>query len=279
MRFSVIIPAYNASETIADALQSVLDQTYPPHEVIIVDDGSEDNTLEVASAYDELPLLLLHQENSGLGNARNAAMEVAEGDAWVFLDADDAWLPGKLAAAKNALEQHPQTDWFYTPIYEWSDAGLRKRSCPKIHKLEDFIAYNPIVPSTVVMRTSTDFSWEEDRALQEDVGAYLRLFHLGQFPKRIHEIGTMYRLDHGMTQQLEDHYTKVFAAVEKAYRSGHLSDSLFALYRVRKAYEAVRTYKKRGDEQQASHWRSELRKAATSAKIPLGLRLRIALFT
>jgi glycosyltransferase involved in cell wall biosynthesis len=279
MRFSVIIPAYNAAATIGDALQSVLDQTYPPHEVIIVDDGSEDNTLEVASAYEELPLLLLHQENSGLGNARNAAMEVAAGDAWVFLDADDAWLPGKLAAAKKAVEQHPQTLWWYTPIYEWSDQGLRKRSCPEIRTVQDFIAYNPIVPSTVVMRTSLDFRWEEDRNLQEDVGAYLGLFHRQIFPKRIPEIGTMYRLDHGMTQQLEAHYDKVFAAVGKAHAQGHITDALAALYRVRKAYEAIRTYKKRGDQTSANHWRSELQKAATTARIPLGLRLRIALYT
>lgn len=279
MRFSVIIPAYNAAATIGDALQSVLDQTYPPHEVIIVDDGSEDNTLEVASAYEELPLLLLHQENSGLGNARNAAMEVAAGDAWVFLDADDAWLPGKLAAAKKAVKQHPQTSWWYTPIYEWSDQGLRKRSCPEIRTVQDFIAYNPIVPSTVVMRTSLDFRWEEDRNLQEDVGAYLGLFHRQIFPKRIPEIGTMYRLDHGMTQQLEAHYDKVFAAADKAHAQGHITDALAALYRVRKAYEAIRTYKKRGDQTSVNHWRSELQKAATTARIPLGLRLRIALFT
>jgi len=279
MRLSVIIPAYNAAHTIGDALQSVLDQTYAPYEVIVVDDGSEDNTLEVASTYEELPLLLLHQENEGLGSARNAAMEAASGDAWVFLDADDAWLPNKLADAQHALTQHVDTHWFYTPIYEWSDDGLRKRSCPEVRTLRDFIGYNPIVPSTVVMRSNLDFQWEEDRRLQEDVGAYLRLFHLGYFPKRISSIGTMYRLDHGMTQDLEGHYKKVFAAVEKARSLDYLSNELFALYTVRKSYEAIRTFKKRGDRAKVIAWKDRLKKEMKRASIPLGLRLRILLFT
>lgn len=278
MKLSVIIPAFNAEETIGDALQSVQDQTFAPYEVIVVDDGSEDRTLEVASNYEELPLLLLHQENEGLGSARNRGMEAASGDAWVFLDADDAWLPQKLAAAAAALEAYPQSQWFYTPILEWTEQGLTKRSCPAISSVEDFIAYNPIVPSTVVMRSTLDFAWEEDRSLQEDVGAYLRLFAEGIFPRRINSRHTMYRLDHGMTQDLEAHYAKVFGAVDKAVELGHMNETQYQLYVVRKAYEAVRTFKKRGDKQNQVIWKQKLTTAAKKVSLPLGLRLRILFF-
>jgi len=280
MKISIIIPAYNAGATLREALDSVQAQNHAPHEVIVVDDGSTDDTAEIARSYQEvLPLVLVQQANAGLGAARNAGMDKATGDAWAFLDADDVWGANKLGIAVRYLEKFPAVQWFYTPIFEWSpgDAGarMRERACPKIRTVEDFLAFNPIVPSTVVMRAQVAFRWEEDRALQEDAGAYLALFSTGVMPMKIPHCTTKYRLDFGMTADAEGHVDKVMRAVEKARELGHLNDAQFALYEVRKAYELARTYKKRGDQATQKRWKEEALRKAEGVKVPTRLKLRL----
>ncbi len=94
-RVSVVIPAFNALGTIDRAVRSALAQTFPPHEVIVVDDGSPDDTAaHIAQHYPSVRLL--RKENAGPGIARNAGAAIATGEWLAFLDADDAWLPGKL---------------------------------------------------------------------------------------------------------------------------------------------------------------------------------------
>ena len=275
MRISVIIPAFNAASTIEQTLQSVLDQTTAPYEVIVVDDGSTDRTSVLVNEFSGLPIKLLAQTNQGLGAARNVGMELATGEAYAFLDADDLWVSTKLEVAVTALYKHENTSWFYTPILEWHGDKKRKRSCPEVHSIEDFLAYNPIVPSTVVIRSTLAFKWEQNRSMQEDVGAYLRLFALGVYPRKIPQIGTLYRLDYGMTQDLDDHYRKVFEAVDDALRRGFLTEAQYALYKVRKAYEAARTYRKRKDEPQRRVWKLKIKEGAKQCHIPLKLRIRI----
>ena len=280
MKISVIIPAYNAGATLREALDSVQAQNHAPHEVIVVDDGSSDDTAEIARSYQEvLPLVLVQQANAGLGAARNAGIEKATGEAWAFLDADDVWGANKLGIAVRYLEKFPSVQWFYTPIFEWSPgnagARMRERACPKIRTVEDFLAFNPIVPSTVVMRSSVAFRWEEDRELQEDAGAYLALFAKGVMPMKIPHCTTKYRLDFGMTADAEGHVDKVMRAVEKARELGHINDEQFALYEVRKAYELARTYKKRGDQAMQKHWKEEALRKAVGVELPAGLKWRL----
>src|SRR5262245_16589489 len=92
---SVIIPAYNHSRYIGKAIESVLRQTLPAREVIIVDDGSTDATDEVLARYQNR-IRVKRQRNSGVAAARNCGAEIATGDLLAFLDADDMWLPRKL---------------------------------------------------------------------------------------------------------------------------------------------------------------------------------------
>jgi glycosyltransferase involved in cell wall biosynthesis len=280
MKISVIIPAYNAGATLREALDSVQAQNHAPHEVIVVDDGSTDDTAEIVRAYQEvLPLVLVQQANAGLGAARNAGMDKATGEAWAFLDADDVWCANKLGIAVRYLEKFPSVQWYYTPIFEWSpgDVGarMRERACPKIRNVEDFLAFNPIVPSTVVIRAEVSFRWEEDRALQEDAGAYLALFSKGVMPMKIPHCTTKYRLDFGMTADAEGHVDKVMRAVTKARKLGHINDAQFALYEVRKAYELARTYKKRGDQAMQKHWKKEALRKAEGVEVPARLKWRL----
>lgn len=94
-RFSIVIPAYQAAETVGDAIRSALGQTYPAHEVIVVDDGSTDGTDSVLGSFGQR-IRAIHQENRGAAAARNTAMAAAEGDFLVMLDADDAYHPRRL---------------------------------------------------------------------------------------------------------------------------------------------------------------------------------------
>ena len=280
MKISIIIPAYNAGATLRDALDSVQAQNHAPYEVIVVDDGSTDETADIALSYEKLlPLVLVQQVNGGLGAARNTGMDKATGDAWAFLDADDVWGANKLGIAVRYMEKFPSVQWFYTPIFEWSPgdvwARMRARACPKIRSVEDFLAFNPIVPSTVVMRSTVAFRWEEDRELQEDAGAYLELFAMGVMPMKIKHCTTKYRLDFGMTADAEAHVDKVMRAVEKARELGHINDAQFALHEVRKAYELARTYKKRGDQAMQKYWKEAALRKAGGVEVPSGLMWRL----
>jgi glycosyltransferase involved in cell wall biosynthesis len=92
---SVVIPAYNAAAQIENAIDSVLAQSMPPMEIIVVDDGSTDDTAKlVARRYPQI--ILIRQENQGCGPARNTGCRIARGEWLAFLDADDEWLPEKL---------------------------------------------------------------------------------------------------------------------------------------------------------------------------------------
>jgi hypothetical protein len=95
IKFSVIIPVYNGAATLARALDSVLAQSYPAHEIIVVDDGSTDQTSSVASGYAD-QIHYVYQPNSGVSAARNYGVQIANGEWLAFLDADDWFYPDRL---------------------------------------------------------------------------------------------------------------------------------------------------------------------------------------
>lgn len=105
---SVVIPAYNAARTIDAALESVFAQTYHDFEVIVIDDGSTDDTAERAAAWGDA-VTFLRQPNAGPGAARNHGIRRARGRLLAFLDADDVWLPAKLEQQIAYFERFPET--------------------------------------------------------------------------------------------------------------------------------------------------------------------------
>lgn len=104
---SVIVPAYNAGQTIAAALESVLTQTFTDYEVIVVDDGSTDDTRQQVEACGHR-VVYLRQRNAGPAHARNTGLTKARGSLIAFLDADDVWLPRKLERQVRYFAEHPQ---------------------------------------------------------------------------------------------------------------------------------------------------------------------------
>jgi glycosyltransferase involved in cell wall biosynthesis len=113
MKFSVIIPAYNAAKTIAATLDSVLAQTVVPFEILVFDDGSTDNMAVILASY-KPRVTVFSQSNQGAAHARNFLCAQAQGDILAFLDADDLWHPCYLKAQKQMIEKHPDAVAHFT---------------------------------------------------------------------------------------------------------------------------------------------------------------------
>ena len=110
---SVVIPAYNAARVLGEALRSVFAQTFRDFEVLVIDDGSTDGTAGVAAHYGDR-VRLLRQANAGPGAARNAGVAASRAPLIAFLDADDVWLPDKLALQARYFAAYPETGLLHT---------------------------------------------------------------------------------------------------------------------------------------------------------------------
>jgi cellulose synthase/poly-beta-1,6-N-acetylglucosamine synthase-like glycosyltransferase len=174
---SVVIPAFNSAGCIRRAIDSALAQTPPPLEVIVVDDGSTDDTAEVVGAYPE-PVRLVRQENGGPGAARNHGVRIARGE-WIgLLDADDAWLPQK-PAIQAPFTRDPKVAVVHAAVL----AGTTQ-SIPKRATFERLWSRNVVKTSTVLVRKAAFEEvggFDEDRALigVEDYNLWLRFARAG----------------------------------------------------------------------------------------------------
>ncbi|NET60617.1 MAG: glycosyltransferase [Symploca sp. SIO2E6] len=114
---SVIIPAYNSEKTILETIESVLQQTFADFELIIINDGSQDATLEVVSGVKDSRLQVFSFPNAGLAASRNRGVARARGEYISFIDADDLWTPDKLELQLHALQANPEA----AVAYSWTD--------------------------------------------------------------------------------------------------------------------------------------------------------------
>jgi glycosyltransferase involved in cell wall biosynthesis len=112
---SVIIPCYKQAHFLGEAIESVLRQTYRTYEIIVIDDGSPDNTAEVAARYPHV--LLISQRNQGLAAARNSGIKESHGEYLVFLDADDRLLPKAMESGIGCMLRHPQSAFVFGSYY------------------------------------------------------------------------------------------------------------------------------------------------------------------
>lgn len=178
---SVIIPAYNAAHFLQRSLGSVFAQTLPPHEVIVVDDGSTDATAQIA---EQLGAKVISRPNGGLGAARNTGIQHASGEWIALLDADDSWAPEKLA--RQAAVIQPDIVLVYTGSRHFDDRGTRtvQRAIDPLTAKEMLRYCNPILPSSVLLRRQAVLSaggFIEGAPSCEDWGMWVRLVPLGAF--------------------------------------------------------------------------------------------------
>jgi len=176
---SVVITSYNHGRFLAEAIETVRAQTRRATEVIVVDDGSTDNTHAVASRYDDI--IYLWQENSGLAAARNAGLRSSTSDCIVFLDADDRLRPNALESGLQCLRTHPNS-FFTIGGYRTISADgtpVREFDPPKELTYESLLACNGIAMNAAVMfrRSALEAIGGFDSTLRscEDYDLYLRL--------------------------------------------------------------------------------------------------------
>ena len=163
---SVIIPSYNSARYLADAVDSVLSQSFRDLEVLVIDDGSTDDTATVARRY-RRPVRYLRQENQGVAVARNRGIAESLGRYIAFLDADDTWLPAKLEAQLEALGKNPGYRACYTAFTVVSSqlAPIQvSRSNRRAGTLEDLLLRGNVIGSICTVLC--------ERSLLESAGGF-----------------------------------------------------------------------------------------------------------
>ncbi|MFC0117852.1 glycosyltransferase family 2 protein [Pseudoalteromonas xiamenensis] len=188
MKISVIIPLYNKASYIRRTLESIFAQTVPVFEIIVIDDGSTDNGVEIVeSGYVNDVKLLRHDSNQGVSTARNTGIKAASGDFIAFLDADDYWQPQHVSVLYQLRQKYPQANVLCAG-YEFYD-GLSHRAFRNMHLpkdrgvIDDYFkacchADLPITASSVcVAKTSLDAIglFPVDIALGEDQIVWAKL--------------------------------------------------------------------------------------------------------
>lgn len=195
-KISVVIPAYNAGQTITRSLDSVRVQTLAPAEVIVVDDGSTDNTSAIVSDYiahyDLYNWHLLRQQNGGPARARDAAIRSAQGSYIALLDADDVWLPEMLATSMAIVISH---------CLDIAGSALRHTSSTKNFRILDarkILFSNPYFTSTVLFSRAAYIEiggFDLDQRYSEDYKLWLTFAWRGKRCGQIPQAKAIYRAD------------------------------------------------------------------------------------
>lgn len=152
---SVVIPCYNGASFIGETIESVLNQQYEQLEIIVIDDGSTDQSKSVINKFQDPRILYFYQENQGVSAARNKGLEKAKGDYIVFFDADDLMSSGFIRSRVNALKGNTTYQFVCGPIHTFPEIVHLKgavRDIPRevLHYLPDF----GTCPSNYLIRTS-----------------------------------------------------------------------------------------------------------------------------
>jgi len=130
---SIIIPTYNYGKYLARAIRSCLDQTHKHLEIIVIDDGSTDNTREVAQGFSD-KIIYIHQQNMGVSSARNHGLERAMGEFITFLDADDYLTEDSIEAKLHVLLEHPDIGTVFSQAYSEDTDGGNRTFKPVLHE-------------------------------------------------------------------------------------------------------------------------------------------------
>ena len=186
---SVIIPAYNAEAYIERALKSISNQTYNNIEIIVVDDGSTDDTARIVKSFTDSRIRYLYQENQWLGAARNTGIKISKGEYICFLDVDDFYLPHKTEKQVRFLEENAQYDIVYCPAFHFYSDNLSQliRKKAKVYPcgniFDDLLKCSMINPNTPMLRRTIIDSgiifWDGKEKYPEDWDFFLRIAREG----------------------------------------------------------------------------------------------------
>jgi len=191
---SVILPVWNGENYLAEAIRSILEQTYAPLEILIVNDGSTDGTQKIIDSFGD-QVRCIQQKNNGLGASRNAAIRIAKGNYFAFLDHDDFWEPNKLALQMEAMSSSDPL--LFTQVQQFICPALPEEERKKL------IVNKAILPGYIagtLLISKERFEQvgpfgEEIKQLGEFVEWYLRAFN-NNFPIQMLPILGLHRRVH-----------------------------------------------------------------------------------
>jgi len=203
---SIMMPAYNAETFVGQAVESVIAQSYNQWELLVVNDGSTDRTVEIVSQYPDSRIKLIHQVNGGEASARNTALRNAQGEFLAFLDADDLYLPNHLEDAVGYLLQHKQMDGVYSDGYYVDQEGNHlqtlssRRRGPFEGSIFEEVVYSSNVfgpPACVVLHmnliASHSLNFDESIVIGPDWDFFTKYADVGKFGY-LDQLTCLYRL-------------------------------------------------------------------------------------
>lgn len=204
---SILIPAYNAEKWIADTIRSALNQTWPKKEIIVVDDGSSDNTFQIAKRFESKFLKVTSQENGGACTARNKALSFAQGDFIQWLDADDLLTPEKISRqliksdndkGTRILLSSPYAKFYYRPEKaRVISNSLYQDLAPTEWFLRKFVnGHSLICESWLVSRHLTELAgpWNEKLSFDDDGEYFCRVVSISERVNFVREALCYYRI-------------------------------------------------------------------------------------
>src|SRR5438477_3921735 len=203
---SILIPAYNAERWIADTIRSALAQTWPRREIIIVDDGSRDQTLQVAQQFASKNVSVVAQENQGASTARNKAFELCQGDYIQWLDADDLLTPDKIAKQVEASDRYKSESTLFSCAwgrfyYRTDKANFAPTSlwCDLspldwlIHKMGHNLHMPPATWLVPRKLTQTAGPWDSRLSLDDDGEYFCRVILASDAVRFVPDVKVFYR--------------------------------------------------------------------------------------
>lgn len=237
-KVSVIVPSYNHAHFLPQAVQSVFDQTMQEFEIIVIDDGSTDNTREVAQSYTDGRFKYIYQENRGLSASRNTGLGVARGEYVAFLDADDIFMPNKLQAQLDGFEAHPSCGMMLGGYYALNEQGEPVKAIepwtdvPTL-EIENWLFHCPVSPNAVLVKkcwVDQVGGFDERFRRVEDWDLWLRMAYAGCQTGWVKEIVSGYRLSpEQMTKNAASQKNVSLQVMDKFFQQDHLPTELNAL--------------------------------------------------
>ena len=175
IRFSIIIPVYNNEQTIGRAIQSCIEQTFSAFELIVINDGSNDNSEAIISNYStyENITILNNTSNRGVSYTRNRGIKIARGEYLCFLDADDYFTPNKLDLINTCLEKNPEIQFLFHPF---AHTYHNISSATEVKKWNKFrlLLGNKIATPCVIIKNEHPLLFNERMHYMEDYDLWLR---------------------------------------------------------------------------------------------------------
>lgn len=224
---SVIIPVYNGERYLAEAIESVLAQTYHPMEILVIDDGSTDGTAGVADHFSP-DIKHFYQTNGGTGAARNRGIEEANGGFFAFLDADDIWVEDKLMRQMAEFHSDPSVDIVYGHVQQFYSPELDESARQGIHLHSEIMPAH--LPSAMLVKRESFLKvgfFETNWQVGQDVSWFMRVLeqdlNVVMLPEVVYK-RRIHSMNKGITQRefMSDRLKQIKASLDRRRKLGTL---------------------------------------------------------